>query len=510
MERKQTPLWVNILSNAGGQFYITLLTLLMVPLALRYLGSEAYGVVGFQAVVLMWTQLLDAGLTPTLSREVARFTVGSVSDASITRFVRMVEVVLLSAGLLLLGIFVIEAETVATSWLQVESLSIHEVKKSLWLIAGTATVRLFSGIHRNCLIGLQRVVSVSAVTCALGTGRFLATWALLVSEWRSLPAFFALQLAFAALESAALLGILYAALPKLRGWSSLSLGDLIALRSTSADMSALTCIWIITSQADRVFLSAYSRLEDFGEFAVALTLAGGIVMAGGAMTQILQPRLIALAAQDQTSDLVRLCRGSLQILVAGAVAASVAFSCYGGKILEAWTGNGRVADMGGLILGLYAAGNAAVVVLSLCFALAFAYGKTRWHVKGTFVFMVFWLPSAFWAARNYGGVGTGWAWFVGNLGFLILWTPLTLRRVLPEVKISTVARDVVVAALPAGLVVAVLSQVPAINHRVVFLLWVAVVAGIGMSVGIVACKESRSALFQSLARILQPANLQSS
>ena len=62
----------NIVANYIGQFYNIIIGIVMVPFYLEYLGAEAYGLVGFFALVQSWMALLDMGLSPTLSREVAK------------------------------------------------------------------------------------------------------------------------------------------------------------------------------------------------------------------------------------------------------------------------------------------------------------------------------------------------------------------------------------------------------------------------------------------------------
>jgi O-antigen/teichoic acid export membrane protein len=66
------PLKKNILANYASQIYVTLIGIFMVPLYIKYMGAEAYGLVGFFAMLQAWFNLLDMGLTPTTARETAR------------------------------------------------------------------------------------------------------------------------------------------------------------------------------------------------------------------------------------------------------------------------------------------------------------------------------------------------------------------------------------------------------------------------------------------------------
>ena len=56
--------------------------LIAVPFLLHYLGIEAYGVIGFSTALQSFLMLLDLGLSPAISRQVARAKVsGNIQSA---------------------------------------------------------------------------------------------------------------------------------------------------------------------------------------------------------------------------------------------------------------------------------------------------------------------------------------------------------------------------------------------------------------------------------------------
>lgn len=81
----------NILTNYVSQIYVTLIGIVMVPMYVRYMGAEAYGLVGFFAMLQACFQLLDMGLTPTMARETARFNGGATDALSLRRLLRAME-----------------------------------------------------------------------------------------------------------------------------------------------------------------------------------------------------------------------------------------------------------------------------------------------------------------------------------------------------------------------------------------------------------------------------------
>ena len=61
----------NLVANYISQIYVSVIGIVMVPLYLKHMGAEAYGLVGFFAMLQAWFNLLDMGLSPTMARETA-------------------------------------------------------------------------------------------------------------------------------------------------------------------------------------------------------------------------------------------------------------------------------------------------------------------------------------------------------------------------------------------------------------------------------------------------------
>jgi O-antigen/teichoic acid export membrane protein len=63
---------LNIIANFIGRGWIAIMGLAFVPLYIKFMGIEAYGLVGFSATIQALSSLLDMGLSTTLNRELAR------------------------------------------------------------------------------------------------------------------------------------------------------------------------------------------------------------------------------------------------------------------------------------------------------------------------------------------------------------------------------------------------------------------------------------------------------
>src|SRR5258708_5882638 len=62
----------NVIANFGSSVFVALMNLVFVPIYIRWMGIESYGLVGFFSTLLSIFALLDMGLGSTLTREMAR------------------------------------------------------------------------------------------------------------------------------------------------------------------------------------------------------------------------------------------------------------------------------------------------------------------------------------------------------------------------------------------------------------------------------------------------------
>src|SRR5204862_2105772 len=77
--------------NFAGVGWSALVQIACVPLYLRFLGIEAYGLVGFYLMLQAILQVLDFGLSPTMNREMARYSVQPEKAAEVRDLVRTLE-----------------------------------------------------------------------------------------------------------------------------------------------------------------------------------------------------------------------------------------------------------------------------------------------------------------------------------------------------------------------------------------------------------------------------------
>lgn len=457
----------NILANYLGQAYMTAVSVVMVPLYLRYLGAEAYGLVAFFALLQGLFQLLDLGLSPTLGREVTRFRGGALRDDSLWAFFRAIEGLFWLIAAVAILCSVAFSGAAARSWLKVETLDLGVVALSVALMGITVALRWVGGIYRSVVWGFEKQVWLNVFGVSVATARFVTIIPVFVYVGTSPVIFFAYQLTVSLAELGILAAKCYRTLPSRPGrvpWSVEPLRRVLRFALTIAFTSS---VWVLVTQLDKLVLSRLLPLDQFGYFALAVMVAGVINLFGTPVSQALLPRLSRLAADGDNAGFLTLYRRATQWVCFVTVPLALGLACFAEPALWIWTGDRAVAAQVTPILALYALGNAMLAVASFQYYLQYAKGDLRLHLAGNVAFVVLLVPMVVWAASRFGGVGAGWVWFGQCTFFAIAWTWLVHRRLLPGIHWHWFRRDVLpvwLASVVAGLVFRTIALDPGLGR----------------------------------------------
>lgn len=444
---KVASLKTSVVANMLGQLYSAAVGIVMVPVYVRYMGMEAYGLISFFVALQAWFALLDMGISPTLIRELSRYRAGAVSQNSIWRFVRSAEWLFLLIGLVSSLIIVLGSHWIAANWLQLKQITVNEASLCVAMMGMMVGGRWLTSLYRSGLTGMDLLPTVNVVAMVLATLRSVMVMGVLVWVSTQSTVFFAYQLGIAALEFSVFCILFYRSLPGgLQAARRPDMRSLPVFRFAGA-MAVLTLAWGVIGQVDRLVLSHYLDLAAYGSYAIALVAASGVTLLATPFTQALQPRLVFLAASNDGAALADIYRSGTQMLMCLLAVVSGAAIFLGEPILWAWTGNRDLAQQEAIILAQYAGGNALLALSSLVFQLQYACGDIRRHMVGSLGFACIWVPSAVFMSINFGASGAAWAWLIGNFVFFVGWMLGTQQRMLPGMTRAWIVRDVLRAPL---------------------------------------------------------------
>jgi O-antigen/teichoic acid export membrane protein len=434
----------NLVVNYASQIYVTVIGIVIVPLYLRYMGVEAYGLIGFFSLLQSWFSLLDAGLTPTVGRESARFR-GGVGDAlSYRRLLQALEVVFVFIAIVGAAGLLAASDAIATRWIHSVALNESEVRASIRLMAIAIALRWICGLYRGVASGAERLVWLSGFGAAIATLRFVAVLPVLMLVDKTPTTFFAYQLAIAVLELGGLAFMARRLLPPLPSGTlpAWSLAPLYPVLKFSLSIAFTSSVWVIVTQTDKLVLSKVLPLAEYGSFTLAVLVASSVLVVTGPVSSALLPRMSRLEAEGNQVELIRVYRGATQLVAVISGTASTTLALWAEPLLAAWTGDRALAREAAPILTLYAAGNGVLAVSAFPYYLQYAKGNLRLHLIGNAMFVAVLLPAIFIVASRYGGVGAGYVWLATNVVSFFAWLPLVHHRFAPGINRRWYGEDV--------------------------------------------------------------------
>lgn len=433
----------NVLANYLGQFYQILIGVLIIPFFLNYLGNEAYGLIAFFALLQSWFALLDLGMSPTLSREVANF-FGSGSN-EVKKFRNMISslefVFLILTFFIGLSVFLF-ADWLALNWVNTENLDNETVSFCIALMGIVAGFRFFTTLYRSAILGAEKQVWLNGANIVFLTLKNVGALLLFEFADTSIVLFFKYQVILGVIEFFVLGGKFY----RLMNFKGLKLyfsyNILKPILPFAFGIAYTSGIWIALTQLDKLVLSKILSLSEYGYFALVALAANSILQITGPISKALLPRMTSLLAQGKEPEMLHLYRRATQFVTVILFSVAIVVCLYPYELLYAWTGNSDSSLWAKDILLWYVLGNTILGLASFQYYLQFAHGKLKLHVRYNTVFSLLTIPLIILTAFNYGAVGVAFFWFCMRLISFLLWTPYVHKKFAPKLHMKWILQDI--------------------------------------------------------------------
>lgn len=421
----------NIIANFAGQGWSALMTLAFVPLYIKFLGIEAYGLIGFFAMLQGALQVLDLGLSQTMNREMARYSIQPEKAGEARNFVRTLEIGYWVIGIAIGVITVAFAPFIAEHWIKTNKIPVSTIQLTVAIMGVVVALQWPLSLYAGGLLGMQRQVSLNVIRISISTlsggGAVLILW--LVSP--TITAFFTWQIVVSAVDVSMLTIFLWRSLPRAEGASRFDHQLLRNIWRFAAGMSGITLSAIVLMQMDKIILSKLLSLEMFGYYTLAGVVSNVVpAMVVGPIFNGLFPRFSSLVAISDEAALKLLYHQSAQLIavLALSVAAVVAFFPY--DILLLWTGDVKTAQVSAPIVRILVIGMALNALMAVPYALQLAYGWTSIGLRINTLFIITLVPILYFMTTHYGAIGGAAGWVILNSIYIVIGIPLTHRRLL--------------------------------------------------------------------------------
>lgn len=415
----------------AGQAYAMLIGILILPFYLGHLGAEAYGLIGFFAVLQAWLQLLDAGLSPSLVRQIAHFR-GRMNNATQRyepgRLLRSFEIIFLPLAMLTaLGIHLCSG-WIAQQWLQAEQLSSATIVHCISLMGLMIGLKLYATLYKSGLQGLELHAWLNGANVIIATLRYFGGLFLVAAISQDPEDFFIFQAAIGLLETLVFAAKAYGLMPNQRLLTGFSWAVVKPVLPFAAGMSLTSVLWIVLTQLDKVLLSTVLPLKEYGYFSLVALMSTGIMTLTNPLVQTLLPRLTMLVAEDRIADMQALYLNATRFVCSLLFPLAGVIAFHSAELVFAWTGDAEAARWSRQVLPWYVIGSAIMAVTAFQFYLQYAYGQLRLHVWFSLISAALSIPVVIYVTLEHGVYGAALAWFGLRMLTFLVWPSIVHKR----------------------------------------------------------------------------------
>jgi O-antigen/teichoic acid export membrane protein len=441
----------NIAANIGANVVIAVVYFISVPLFVRYLGVEGYGLVGFFLFAQAILSVLDLGLNVMLTREFA-VQISEGDRPSVLRdILRTSEVLYWTAGLLM-GLAWIASASLLSRMVNPQGLSEEAVYRSFLLMGAIVALQLPVSLYSGALFGLQRQAVVSAVGVVFSILRNLGVVAALHFIASTTQVYFIWQLACWLLHVPILALLVRASLPAAERGPSFRPSLIAEKWRFVAGIGAITLVAMMLVHVDKFILARIISLEAFGYYALAAVVANGLHWLTQPVFRAMLPRLSQLTADENREVLSLLYHQSCQLL-------SVILFPLGGlwiffpyEMMLLWQQDAAVAANTSLFVRLLMSGGILNALILLPYALQLAFAWTRLQLCAVVAAFVLAVPLTIVAAMTWGGVGAAIVGVSLNAALIFFVVPAMHRRLLKGEAFAWFRGDVLLPLAAVALV----------------------------------------------------------
>ncbi|MFC5740286.1 lipopolysaccharide biosynthesis protein [Dyella tabacisoli] len=495
----------NILANYAGQIWMALMSVAFVPLYVRALGMEAFGLVGLMLSLQSISLLLDLGMGNVLNRELARRSHNANTFHTASNLVRTLEWLVWPAAATIAVTIWLASGPLAHHWLRPQNLTPAETAHAIIVMGLAVALQWPSSFYSNGLSGLERQPVLNLINAGFATLRGVGVLPVLYWISPTISAFMWWYAAMGACQSLTSAFVLWRLMPTSKSRAQFQMEELRNVGRFAGGLIVITALSVALTQLDRIVLSTMRPLIELGYFTLALSVAAGLGRMIQPMFNALYPRYSRLVATSNYKALTELYHLSNQYLAVVIAAVSTMLIVFSKDVIYLWTGDAAMATKVATPLSILVAGTALNGMMNLPYALQLAHGWTRLTVGINLTALILGIPFCIWAVGHHGIVGAACLLLAINLGLVVIGIPLMHRRLMRGEMLRWYLRDTMppiavaaTGALCAGWLIPTLSR----NLASFFLL--ALASATTLLITILAAPMAREHIKQQLMHSIWP------
>lgn len=415
----------NLIANYLGVGWLSVLQFLTIPLYLKILGDDAWGLLSIVLTIYVFIVVIGSGMSQVLPREIA-IRNNSESKEMLWDIAVSFERIFWVTAFLFSAVVFLLSDTLVRHWIKLGSISYEDALLAFQLLSLQLVIQWPIACYHGFLLGLNEHAKLNKIQVFFTTIKHAACILSLIFIESSV---FVYQVVFLLLSASEILYTKTASWQLLGADKNSCKWNAVEMKKVLNFVSGMTFTVLVGGalvQADKLLLSGLLPVSSFGYYSVASVLSLALLQAVYPMTRSAYPIFSDLIKKKQS--LIEINEKLMKILMATLLPAAIFISVFSSDILQLWTGNEQLVDEVSIVLSLLVIGTLINGVYNIPYTVYLASGNSRMPLLiniASLICIVILLPFLFdmfgiygaassWMITNLIAVIAGWKWMLNK------------------------------------------------------------------------------------------------
>ncbi len=400
------------------------ISLLFIPIYIKLLGVESYGLVAFYLLLMGVLVVIDLALSTALSRQVIILKTNNAPEKTIKDLIFSMEIIYASISLLIIATIYLFAEAISTHWLKVNEIPLSRLETSIRFIGILIALQFPTSIYNGVMVSLDKQVLNSIITIiinilkAVGVIAFLKIFSPIIENyfiWQIVITFSALLI---------LRYYVWKEISITKSKASFSYSALSPIKKFSLGMIGVSIVNFLMAMLDKLIVSKSVPLNLVACYSLAFQVAAVIGQIVAPLQSTIFPKFTTFITQNDQEACVKLYHKSCRWVAVFIWPMGLCLFFFAKDILLVWAKNDFIVANTTPVLQVVTIGTICNCLMFVPYIFMLSKGKTKFtiilNLIGTFVF----LPMLYWTIPKYGILGASFMWLGINVSYVLFSIPL--------------------------------------------------------------------------------------
>ena len=443
---------INTIFNLLTKVWSLISIYIFVPFYIKFLGTEAYGVVSFFSTMQAGLNILGLGFSNTLRREFAISETGNSKEIGLRKYklLRSIEFIYWIIAFVISVICLLSSRFISGKWLNIGELNPNTVAMTIFLMGTSIGIQLVANLYSGALFGLNKQVEAN-IFCVAWSALKQVGCLILVWKFSTDLRLFYFWHILSDIAYVLVLRINLAVKLKKEGKCKFSFKtDFVVLKEIwkyAFGLLLVALVSFVNRQFDKIIVSKYFSLTELGAYNLTSTLGGLVAIFAMALYTSVFPTFTEYVDKSEKDKLHGEFLRINRISTIFTVSVGAFVSAFAIPLISVWTQESSYGVILSSVAPLIVFAYMITELQEIPYALALANGNTRINAIIGVVFLPIVVLGMWGGAKFFGLLGLSIAYAVVMTIQTIIYLIVVIKKFVTKNLFKFIFKDTLLPLL---------------------------------------------------------------